>query len=182
MVCSVAALAAAGYYVYSTSRASVKISGYQVIEKDGAFEVRKYPAMRVVSTTLGSDNDAFMRLFRFISGANVRKEKIAMTAPVFMDGRHTMSFVLPEEVAASGAPLPTGDAVTLGERPAAKVIAVRYSGAGNAASEERELARLRAWAAERGIATEGETIVAYYDSPFVPGFLRRNEVLLRVKG
>lgn len=177
---TLSALGAAGYFLYSTSRASTEIAGYTVIRSDGPVEIRDYPRMQTARTSMRSQNDAFMRLFRFIAGGNSREEKIPMTAPVLIDGGHSMSFVLPEKLAIGSAPTPTGEGVSLGEMPPMRVIVLRYSGAAKPESRDRELARLRAWAAEEGITTEGEPIDAFYDSPMTPGFLRRNEVFLRM--
>lgn len=50
-----------------------------------------------------------MRLFRFITGANEDRRKIAMTTPVFMSGgdsNHTMAFVLPATMDAAKVPRP----------------------------------------------------------------------------
>ena len=61
---------------------------YTVVEKDGAFELRQYPALLAAETLVtGTDFDdagnvAFGRLFRYISGNNRGQAEIAMTAPV----------------------------------------------------------------------------------------------------
>jgi len=60
---------------------------YTVERKDGDFEVRSYAAQvvaepRVKGTLEEAGNQAFRPLFRYISGANRSKTKIAMTAPV----------------------------------------------------------------------------------------------------
>ena len=48
--------------------------------------------------------------------------------------------------------------------------------------DDRELAeqedRLRGWLARRGEASEAEPEYAFYNSPVIPGPLRRNEVWL----
>ena len=61
---------------------------YTVVEKDGAFELRQYPALLAAETLVtGTDFDdagnvAFDRLFRYISGNNRGRAAIAMTSPV----------------------------------------------------------------------------------------------------
>ena len=61
---------------------------YTVVEKDGAFELRQYPALLAAETLVtGTDFDAagnvaFGRLFRYISGNNRGRAEIAMTSPV----------------------------------------------------------------------------------------------------
>jgi hypothetical protein len=60
---------------------------YEVIEKEGKFEVRQYQPQIVAETIVESDFDeagniAFRRLFNYISGENRKKESIKMTAPV----------------------------------------------------------------------------------------------------
>ena len=70
--------------------------------------------------------------------------------------------------------------MTLEERPAQRVAVYRFSG-GTCAEHEREaVAKLRAWIMSEGLQSFGEPTIAYYDAPFIPGFLRRNEAMLRV--
>jgi hypothetical protein len=46
--------------------------------------------------------------------------------------------------------------------------------------EREAVAKLRRWVASEGLQTLREPIIAYYDAPFIPGFLRRNEAMLRL--
>ena len=75
----------------------VDIAPYNVLEKDGAIEIRHYDSMVLATTDMPGgmnkgDNQAFQNLFDYISGANVSADKIAMTAPVFMQEKQGGSF------------------------------------------------------------------------------------------
>jgi hypothetical protein len=48
-------------------------------------EIRRYPRTILVETTAESNEEAFRRLFRYISGANESSEEVSMTAPVASD-------------------------------------------------------------------------------------------------
>lgn len=48
-------------------------------------EIRRYPRTILVETTADSNEDAFRRLFRYISGENESSENVEMTAPVASD-------------------------------------------------------------------------------------------------
>ncbi len=156
---------------------------YKVLVEDGKFEVRDYPALTLVRTASG-DGD-FMRLFRYISGGNEAEQKIAMTAPVLMKHQGDdagMSFIVPQDVAAKKVPAPTDAAVTREDLPAGHFAVYRYSGRRNDANEQEALAKLRAWVDKRRLEVMGEPLFGYYDPPWIPPFLRRNEVMLRIAG
>ena len=100
-----------------TTRVGYESAEYKVIESDGSFEIREYPDLMLVATDSKMDSQgrdgSFMRLFRYISGANEAEQKIAMTTPVFMEGEIgksdvSMGFVMPKEVAAEGRPRSEG--------------------------------------------------------------------------
>jgi len=55
-------------------------------------------------------------------------------------------------------------------------------GGRNQSNEQEALGRLRAWVESRQLQVEGEPLFGYYDPPWIPTFLRRNEVMLRVAG
>ncbi len=162
---------------------AIEIPDYKVTAEDGKFEVRDYPEMAVVRTSSG-DGD-FMRLFRYISGSNETEQKIAMTAPVLMkhEGENTgMSFIVPREVAAAKVPAPKDAAVKTDILPAGSFAVYQYSGGRSEANEQEALGALRAWVEKKGLEVGGEPLFGYYDPPWIPPFMRRNEVMLRVAG
>lgn len=162
--------------------AATEIAAYTVSARDGDFELRDYPALALVRTESGEGD--FMRLFRYISGGNKAGQKIAMTAPVLVghEGeKKGMSFVMPEKVAATGeVPAPEDPAVVKDSLPAGQFAVYRYSGGRSEANEQEALAKLRAWVGARRLEATGEPLFAYYDPPWIPPFLRRNEVMLRI--
>ena len=105
-------LALGGSAVWTlTARAGYESAEYKVVEKDGNIEIREYPDLMLASTSTKFDaqgrDGSFMRLFRYISGANQSEQKIAMTTPVFMETGDAesggkMGFVVPKDVADAG--------------------------------------------------------------------------------
>ncbi len=87
---SVAVLSVIGVFgLNKTSRAGYESAEYTVVQSDGKFEVREYPDLMLVATKTKIDaqgrDGSFMKLFRYISGANQSEQKISMTTPVFME-------------------------------------------------------------------------------------------------
>ena len=169
------------------TRAGYESAPYKVVRSDGKFELRDYPALTVVETPMadvsGSDG-SFMRLFRFITGANEGKLKIAMTTPVFMSGSSTnltMAFVLPAKLKTADAPKPSDGAVTVRELPAGRFAVLRFSGGRNAKKEAELLARLQSWLERERLPALSGPVYGYFDPPWTPAFLRRNEVMLRTE-
>ncbi len=170
----------------STTRSGYSSAPYTVVQGAGDFEVRDYPALLVAQTLMkGSEDDGgFGRLFRFISGRNEQARKIAMTTPVLMsdeEGGRTMAFVMPATLPAGGVPQPTETAVSVREIPQGRFAVLRFSGGRSAEREQAALGRLKAWMAERGLEAEASPVFGYFDPPWTPGFLRRNEVMLRLR-
>jgi hypothetical protein len=173
----------AGAHQAVNSSMATETPEYKVLTQDGKFEVREYPALALVRTASG-DGD-FMRLFRYISGGNEGEQKIAMTAPVLMkhEGENTgMSFIVPKDVAAKKVPVPKDAAVVMDTLPAGQFAVYRYSGGRNEANEQEALGKLRGWIDKRRLEVSGEPLFGYYDPPWIPPFMRRNEVMLRITG
>jgi len=157
---------------------------YKVISSEGVFEIRDYPQMVLISTPMqnrGSDG-SFMKLFRFIQGRNDHEEKIAMTTPVLIAGtdQGTMSFILPEKFAEKGAPASLNPDVSVHMIPPARYAALRFSGSINSEHSESEAKKLASWTSQHSLTTIGTPLFAYYNPPWTPGFMRRNEVLIRL--
>ncbi|MEZ6121318.1 MAG: heme-binding protein [Pirellulaceae bacterium] len=172
------------------NRAGYESAEYKVIESDGAMEIREYPDLLLVSTTSRMDSQgrdgSFMRLFQYISGANAGEQKIAMTTPVFMEGEFSesdvaMGFVMPKEVAAQGAPAPTGDRVSMRQRKGGRFAVIRFSGRLDSELAKQQEQKLREWMEQKDLDGHASVEAAGYDPPFTPSRLRRNEVLIRLK-
>ncbi len=151
---------------------------------------------------------AFRPLFAYLGGANRSNQKIAMTAPVVQDaasekiamtspvlqqgneeqegGTGTspfrVAFVLPESFTIDNAPRPTSPLVNLRIVPEGLAAAIIFSGRWSAMSYERQLKTLRGALRAAKLTSEGAPRFARFDSPIKPWFLRRNEILLDLKG
>lgn len=176
---------------------------YRVVEGDGPIEIRAYAAMVVAETQVGGAREragskAFRTLFNYIDGDNRARTEIAMTAPVTQQKQSekiamtapvtqqqaaegwAVRFVLPAAYTLDTAPVPTDPAVTIREIPAHRAAVIRYSGTWSAERYQEHLRELQAWVDARGLTTVGDPVWARYDAPYVPWFLRRNEILLRL--
>lgn len=165
-----------------------EIQPYDVESTRDDFEVRRYPQHLLVEVEVGGDffeagNRGFRPLIGYISGNNAGKTKIEMTSPVIQapaGEQYTVSFVLPEGMDAASAPIPTGTGVRTRVVPAGRVAARRFSGGADESRFADNAMSLVAAVAASGLATAGSPYFARYDAPWKPGFLRRNEALVRL--
>ncbi len=176
-----------GVAFVATSRAGYETAAFDVVKKDGKFEIRKYAAHTVVTAPMNgnSQNGSFGKLFQYISGNNQSDQKIAMTTPVFMpaDGAGAtkeMQFVVPGDVAQNGAPKPKESSVKLKKMNGGNYAVLRYSGRSDSSDRRMKLAELKKLIKAEGKTASGNPIFAGYDPPWTPGVMRRNEVLLKV--
>ena len=176
---------------------------YTVIEQNGAFELRQYPPHIVAETMVEGAFDevgknGFRRLADYINGENRNKQSIAMTAPVSQEaqsekiamtapvsqekagGRWRITFVMPSKYTLDTLPEPIDSRVTIEQEPGRIVAAMRYSGTWSRKGYEDNKERLLAWIEERGFKQTAEPVWARYNPPFMPWFLRRNEILIPV--
>ena len=90
---------------------------YEVLQSLDDLEIRFYPPA-IMAKTMANTGNPFSTLFRYISGANQKNEKIEMTTPVYMypeDGTSAMEFVLPKKYMRQQAPAPLGANVKIYE-------------------------------------------------------------------
>jgi hypothetical protein len=168
------------------TRSGYESAPYKVVRRDGKFEVRDYPALTLVETATaaeGSDG-GFNRLFRFISGRNQASQKIAMTTPVFMSGtgtNATMAFVMPAKMTGAQAPRPTDAYVKVRTIEAGRFAVYRFSGGRNPKNEAQAIGKLKSWFESERLSSLSEPMFGYFDPPWTPAFLRRNEVMIRTQ-
>ena len=181
---------------------------YSVLESNDRFEVRDYQPIIMVEVVVDASfeaagNQAFGKLFRYISGANIGKDevvatgatsstqdegvKIEMTAPVVQrpvgSDSYVLGFVLPARFSSlEDTPVPTDPDVSLRYVPARVVAVTRYSGTwseDNYRAHETRLLKALEGSDWRPI---GEPVYARYNSPYSLWFLRRNEVMIELSG
>ena len=198
------ALLGVSLLLVAKSAMAVEKAKYTVLEKENDFEIRQYDSQIVAETFVEGDleevgSEGFRRLYGYISGDNQKKqsismtapvgqesdsEKIAMTAPVGQekkDHRWRITFLMPAEYTVETLPQPTDSRVKLVQDPGRLMAAIRYSGTWSEAGYGKNKALLEEFIEKRGLIKAGEPIWARYDPPFMPWFLRRNEVLIPIE-
>ncbi|MFK7849701.1 MAG: heme-binding protein [Akkermansiaceae bacterium] len=170
------------------SSCAIEKPAYESVKKDGSFEIRKYESIRVVSAPMDDmdeRNQSFRKLFKYISGENADKKKIAMTSPVFMDEDTTpkgqMSFMIPSEIAKEGAPSPDAEEVTLDEIKSGTFAVFTFKGWNKPESREKASGQLDTLLKEHRLRPIGKKFFAFYDPPWTPEMFRQNEVWQRIK-
>jgi hypothetical protein len=186
------------------SAMAIEKAKYTVLEKKDGFEIRKYDPQIVAETFVEGDlekagNEGFRRLYAYISGENTTKQSISMTAPVSQetgskkiamtapvnqekkDNRWRITFLMPAEYTLETLPEPNDTRVRLAEESGRMMVAVKYSGTWSEEGYEENRALLEEYIQKRGLTKTGEPVWARYDPPFMPWFLRRNEVLIPVE-
>jgi len=182
---------------------AIEETKYEVIESEGEFELRQYPAHVVAETLVEGDfsevgTAAFRRLAGYINGQNRRKQTIPMTAPVSQEvdsvkipmtapvnqersgEKWRITFLMPAQYTLETLPEPLDSKVELRKVPERLMAALKYSGTWSKIRYEEKTEQLMEWIARRGLKQAGEPVFARYNPPFMPWFLRRNEVLIPV--
>jgi hypothetical protein len=165
-----------------------EIQPYDVESVFDGFEVRAYPQHVLVEVDVSGEfgvagSRGFRPLIGYISGNNHGNAKIEMTAPVIqapVGDRFTVSFVLPEGMDAASVPAPSAQGVRTRVVPAGRVAARRFSGGADQARFAANAMALAAAVKSAGLTAAGTPFFARYDPPWKPGFLRRNEALVRL--
>jgi effector-binding domain-containing protein len=165
---------------------AIEKAAYTVLMKERDFEIREYEPMLVALSreTDVQGNTGFGKLFGYISGNNDENQKIEMTAPV-LNGlapeNLTIAFVMPKEYSKGHLPKPKDPGVQLVEIPGRQVAAIRFSGNIQPAEIEEKKAELLKWLEEKKIIGKGVVELARYNPPFVPGFMKHNELLIELE-
>jgi DNA gyrase inhibitor GyrI len=167
------------------TRAGYAEPKYRSIKQDGHFSIREYDPIVVAETPVKSGdgmNSGFGRLFKFITGENSSKQKISMTTPVLMSAgtNATMAFVMPADATSASLPKPADGGVVIKTIDGGRFAVFRFSGNRELAGQNRAAEQLFAWAKANGYKPGPQALFAFYDPPWIPGFLRRNEAMVRI--
>jgi hypothetical protein len=179
---------------------------YKVVKQDGNFEIRDYDGYITAYVDVASDfNDAvssgFMKLFKYISGNNTNRSKIKMTAPVTEEQVATsekitmtapvttekvsgdvyrISFIMPANYTLDTLPLPGDNNIKFMKVYPHEAAVNTFSGRMNGDLANKKSAELKNWLGKNNLRPRSNYIIAQYDPPWIPGFMRRNEVLVEI--
>lgn len=194
-----------GAAVYYISERSTVEPDFALEREEGAFAVRRYPDLLTATIALTGAREnvlrrGFQRLAAYIFAKDRPGEQIAMTAPVVQDQGAKIAmtapvfnergdepetwrvrFVMPDGYTPASLPTPPAD-IAIETVSARRVAVIRFSGSGGDAVLYRKEAELRRWMEREGLQPIGGFEYAFYNSPFIPPFLRRNEVIVPIAG
>lgn len=197
------ALAVGGAAAFYVNERRAEKPNHRLRRKDGMFELRDYdPVLVATVSRTGAQGNAldsgFDRLAAYIFGKarsghdsavgagayRGRRDRIAMTAPVLQkrgetNGEWRIRFVMPSEYTLTTLPQPPED-IALDEIPARRMAAIQFSGSPDAEQLRQRQDELRRWCERMKLQPTGGFEYAFYNSPFTPPPLRRNEVLVPV--
>lgn len=174
---------------------------YTVISTDGKIEIREYQPMIIAEVNVVGDRRpaityGFRLLANYIFGENTipqitaqqeaiqTSQKIAMTAPVEIQANEQswrISFLMPSEFTLDTLPIPKSEFIQLTELPAQNFITLRFSGRIAEDNLIRHENILREYIKANQIEVQGTPKFAFYNPPWTPPFLRRNEVMFELK-
>lgn len=160
---------------------------YEVLDRDGNFEIRYYPTAVMASVALdgsysNSSGTGFRILAGYIFGSNSEDTKIPMTAPVHMgqdSSGYFMSFVMPTAYELEKLPVPDNGQIRLHESSPAHMASVRFDGFANDEKIEKHKAELRAYLESKDISYTEPFIFLGYNPPYQM-VNRRNEVVVKI--
>jgi len=195
---------AIGFSMASAPALAIEQPSYAVESKDRDFEVRTYQPYLVAEVTTSGDQKqsvqaGFQRLAAYIFGGNQGRARLAMTAPVAQaplgekiamtspvtqkpadPGRWSVQFMMPSAYSIESLPKPNDPDINFRLVPRRAMAALTFSGVANDRMYQEKSSALRKWVADQGLQGRGEIVLAQYDPPWIPWFMRRNEVLLEL--
>jgi hypothetical protein len=176
---------------------------YSVIKKQKEIELRQYGSYIQAEVTVIEKNyksaveKGFNVLAGYIFGNNISRQKIAMTTPVQVsqsekiamttpvtvtgNGQFTVAFIMPAEYTLETLPLPKDGSIHFTPIPAHQMAAIRFSGYFQQNTINKNMERLSQWLKEENLETEGDFVVAGYNPPWIPGWIARNEIMIKIK-
>ena len=158
---------------------------YNILSKDGPFEIRKYDAFYIVEHENKSKmgmNGVYNDLLNYMNCDNDKGVKLELFTPVLVKtgtDRKIMAVVVPKKYNGD-VPSPLKKELIVQFVDGAVYVALRYRGAATAQNINRHIEMLNHWVEAHNLIRESGYIRAYYDPHLSVSFLRRNEILVEV--
>ena len=181
-------LSCSALLAFSGIAQAIESLSFEVLETYDDIEIRQYAphllaTVRVEGKFDEAGSRAFRPLFNYISGDNRSDEKIAMTAPVLQQpdegqGTWLISFVMPSSFDRDSLPVPSSEAVRVSEQPTLRMAALEYRGGWSQSRYSKHELELHSALNAMSLTACGDPRWARHDPPFMPWFMRKNEILV----
>ena len=184
-------------YLWANISIAYEETSYRIVAANQNYEIREYDDRLAVQTSQeNGQNKAFRELFKYISGSNTSSTKIEMTIPVtqsikidmttpvtqkFQDEKIIMRFFLPRKFQPETAPQPLNEDLSIVIVKGGKYAVMKYSGRSTVKNFEKHSNLLLEALSINKITTLDDPIKATFNGPLTPFFVRRNEVMIRIK-
>ncbi len=170
----------------------VQQAPYTIKKKLDKLEIRQYPQLLLAEVESSSEDSGFNILFNYINGDNSSRQKIPMTAPVInsekipmtapvITQQDSMAFVLPQHYSLQTVPQPNNPKVIIRLQEEATYAVLRFSGRSTPQSVQEHTQLLDELVTQHRLKPLSAHVLMRYNSPFAPGFLRRNEIAVKIK-
>ena len=140
------------------------------------------------ATSAGDDKSEKIEMTAPVLEQEKDSEKIAMTAPVLEQEEaneetesHVIAFVMPKKYTIETLPKPNSPDVRIVELPAKQYAVLSFSGFVPEKKAAEKKAQLRELLDRDDIDALGEPLLAQYNPPWTPPFMRKNEVWIEVE-
>ncbi len=181
---------------------NVEQAKYEVVESQGAIEIRDYAPMIVAEAEVSGErkeaiNQGFRIIADYIFGNNAPKQKVAMTAPVIQQPTEKIAmtapvtqegagnswkvrFVMPSNYTIDTLPKPNNDAVKLHKITGKRFAVIQFSGMAGEDSLKKHTDVLNAFITQKKLNALSQGTYAFFNPPWTLPFLRRNEVMVEI--
>ena len=116
--------------------------------------------------------------------SSIENKKIAMTAPVISEkNEHAwlISFAMPLEYSLDNLPRPNNTSIKIIAKDSETYAVIIFSGLVRESSFNEKIDLLNKYIIKNNYELDGNVQIARYDPPWTLPFLRRNELLIKIK-
>ena len=177
---------------------NIETPSYQVVKTKPDYEIRQYSSYILAEThQKGSGTGGFNELFQYISGNNIARSKVTMTAPVLQsaptdgqkipmsapvikDSASSIAFVMPAGSKLADLPQPKSSNIELRVVPPQTVAVIAFSGYATEDKIKEKSAKLLSALERDHIHVLSAPQIALYNPPWTPPFMRRNEAMVEI--
>ena len=171
------------------SKSKYKEPEFLLLKQENNIEIRQYKEYVIAKTArsldqVEPDNSMFRVLASYIFGRNEKNQNIPMTAPVttYQDNNLShMLFYMLDSDEIKDLPKPSGQDITFEKFNLNKCAVIRFSWFVNQKKINKYQAQLEKFIQDNGYTKESSYMINRYDSPWTLPFIRRNEILIKIK-